>query len=184
MRGVKSQKWAAFRLGYILRLLRSVLSSVFDEIAPQRDVGACLGQMDDAIFLLLAHLSEAELSEYMRLTGRTRFIYERALLSKDAPQVAITRILAKNHEQLRVLCIRSVEGQADLSGWFGVAEVIADIQCRLIFDGEVPDQSTIRSRFQSAFDGLNGRDRRLAEGSTDEVESCATEELEAYLIDA
>ncbi|OJW13134.1 MAG: hypothetical protein BGO49_20265 [Planctomycetales bacterium 71-10] len=140
--------------------------------------------MEETIFLLIGNLSETELAEYRRLSERTLLVYERALLDRDAPQEAVHEFLDHDYEHLRVLCIRSVEQRADLMGWFGVGEAIADLLCRVEFDGERPDQAVVRDRFERAFDGLSGRDRKLAESLTDDVQEVAGEEHQYRLINA
>ena len=89
-----------------------------------------------------------------------------------------------NHEHLRVLCIRSVEKRADLMGWFDVGKAIADILCRVEFDGERPDQAAVRERFERAFKGLTDRDRKMAEGFTEDVRGGPGEDLQYRLLNA
>jgi hypothetical protein len=166
---IDSQRLAAFRLGFHVRLLKSILGTGIEgDIQRVQGVHGCLRELDEAAFVLADKITAAEHSNLGALFHRVGELHDTVCEIGPVEETLIERgafqkLEGADLERIEFLARRVVQKDPTLDAWREVGIALAELRHRVAYVYKtVPIPDVDWEQLNSAVDRLPSEDHRLA----------------------
>jgi hypothetical protein len=167
---VDSQRLAAFRLGFHVRQLRSILGEGIKGILfhPVPDVHPCRRAIEDAALVLASQFTSMESDGLRTSLHQAGELHDLACGARpeedgESERVALGKLERDTLDRIDFLITKVGRKNADLAAWLEVGTALADLRHKVSYVyEEVPIPPEDWEQLKGAVDQLPDQDRRLA----------------------